>query len=375
MKILWVLIVALAVVASAAGAKDSETLAKYEGYRFDIDGSLFLKGELVRTFAAENADSFTNRAGFSPQGRYLAFSFESQSGGEGLYVYDTRRDRVRKHLAGESKIAKFEWFEYAGEIFIIYSTDFSSDENPVLFVVDPSTALPIFHREGWVYGQPQSAVKGIAYYQYTTPDVPLRANMLGYDELFTEMLKGMSQPAGGGDNSESFIFAPGGAKKMIEARSREVVDLLVGSDFEKFSAAVHPEAGLRISIDGHVNEEVDLLFTRDQVRSAEGDKTELLLGTADGTGDPVYKTLAGHLRYLGDLDYKNADAMSYNRVIGRGNTINNVFEYFPQAIVVEYYWAGSEKYGGMDWHSVRLVYSGGADGWFLIGIIEDSWTI
>ena len=54
MRIFRVMILALAVMAPAAGAGDSSTLAKCEGYRFDIDGSLFLKGERVRTFAAED---------------------------------------------------------------------------------------------------------------------------------------------------------------------------------------------------------------------------------------------------------------------------------------------------------------------------------
>ncbi len=375
MRILWIIFVALAVSMTETGAQKAGTLAKYEDYRFNDDHTLYLDGVAQKTFVADTSESLGDRAEFSPTGRYVAFSFFSQTGVEGLFLYDIDRDRIGKYIGGDSQIARFEWFEYAGETFLIYSTDFASDEKPVLYVLDPATTRAIFTREGWVYGQQQAAVRGIAYYEFTTPDVPLRGNMISYDDFFTGMLKDMNDSPDGSGNSESFIFSPAAAKKMIERRSREVVELLTGSDFKRIATIVHPEAGVRISLDGHINEETDLLFSREQVRSAGGDKTKLLMGAADGTGDPIYGTLAQHFKYIGDLDYKNADAMSYNRVIGRGNTINNILEYFPQSIVVEYYWSGTEKYAGMDWRCVRFVFQSGPEGWCLVGIAEDFWTI
>jgi hypothetical protein len=153
------------------------------------------------------------------------------------------------------------------------------------------------------------------------------------------------------------------------------VNILAGGDFDKIAGVVHPDNGMRISIDAFVDGSNDLLVSADLVRSAAGDKTELPLGRADGTGEPVHSTLAGYLRRIGALDYANVDAVGYNRVIGSGNTINNVFKYYAETIVVEFYWGGSEKYADMDWRSVRFVFQPCRDGWCLAGITEDFWTI
>jgi len=43
---------------------------------------------------------------------------------------------------------------------------------------------------------------------------------------------------------------------------------------------------------------------------------------------------------------------------------------------VEYHFPGfDKKYEGMDWASLRLVLIEAKDGWKLVGIVHDQWTI
>jgi hypothetical protein len=375
MKLATLLTAALTVFVANAVAQDNPTLAKYDKYRFDADCTLYQHNEPVRTFTLDPAEQAGERAMFSPHGRFLVFDFKNQFGGHGLHIYNITRDRMHKYLANEATIAKFDWFEYTDSEFVIYSTDFNSEETPAMSVIDPHTGRAIFRGEGMAYGFLQDGARGITYFRYVSPDQPVRGALLSFDEMFTGILFDINWRTEEERQKDFYILAPSRAKVSIEARHNKVLEALVSGDLEAIAAAVHPDAGVRISLDGHISEEVDLVFSRKQVQSAATDETSHLLGTADGTGEPIYDTLEGHIRRIGGLDYKNADATGYNRVIGRGNTINNVFEYFRDAIVVEYYWGGTEKYAGMDWHSVRLVYARGSDNWYVVGIVEDRWTI
>jgi hypothetical protein len=371
MKPLAVALIALVLAPAVAPG----VLAGYDGYAFRNDLSLHRDGERVRTFALDPSEKSGGRADFAPGGRFLAFVFVNASGGHGIRVYDIARDRVVDHDAGERTIARFEWLEYADDCFVIYSTDFCSESAPVMVIVDPYTGRPVFYGESMVYGGPQGAVRGITYYRYTSPSDPLRATMLAFDDLFSGVAADPRWRPGPGKEPPFYVMPPSKARGLIRARARGVVEAIRTGDPGRIADTVHPEAGLRISIDGHVDENEDPLFSRDEIRVAGDDDARIRLGAADGTGEPIHDTLAGYLRRIGGVDYGSADAVGYNRVIGRGNTINNVFEFFPEAIVVEYYWGGSEKYAGLDWRSVRLVFRMGRGNWYLAGIVEDQWTI
>jgi hypothetical protein len=44
-------------------------------------------------------------------------------------------------------------------------------------------------------------------------------------------------------------------------------------------------------------------------------------------------------------------------------------------MIVEYYFPGFDpQYGGMDWRSLKLVFSQADGSWNLAGIIHDEWT-
>ena len=63
-------------------------------------------------------------------------------------------------------------------------------------------------------------------------------------------------------------------------------------------------------------------------------------------------------------------------LIGKGNTLNNIAQVYPNGEFVEFHFTGFDtQYEGMDWTSLRLVFEENNGTWFLIGIVHDQWTI
>jgi len=70
----------------------------------------------------------------------------------------------------------------------------------------------------------------------------------------------------------------------------------------------------------------------------------------------------------------NAPKVAVNERIGKGNTKDNVKEVFPDAVFVEFHFPGTEKNGGMDWSSLRVVMKKYGDDWKAVAIVRDRWT-
>jgi hypothetical protein len=104
----------------------------------------------------------------------------------------------------------------------------------------------------------------------------------------------------------------------------------------------------------------------------------LRFGFADGTGEPIELPIREYFsRWLYGGVYAEAPSVAVNRVLGRGNSLNNLSEVFPDADFVEFHFPGFKAaYQGMDWLSLRVVVAGRPDGgWWLLGLINDRWTI
>ena len=164
----------------------------------------------------------------------------------------------------------------------------------------------------------------------------------------------------------------------LEGRSEEILDAMKGRDFAKLAASVHPAKGVRLTPYSHVDPENDLLFSREQIAAAAADKNLYTWGRYDGSGEPIKLTIAEYFnKFVYDHDYlEEADEVGFNRrVIEDIYGMDNSSEIYPGASQVEYYFAGSEEYGGMDWSSLRLVLEKQDEEWYLVGIIHDQWTI
>jgi hypothetical protein len=100
-------------------------------------------------------------------------------------------------------------------------------------------------------------------------------------------------------------------------------------------------------------------------------------GYFDGSGRAIELTFADYFkRFVYDVDFTRPQVVGSDTVIGRGNTINNIPEFYPEATFVEYHLKGmNPEFGGMDWRSLRLVMETHNGDWCLVGIVHDEWTI
>lgn len=167
------------------------------------------------------------------------------------------------------------------------------------------------------------------------------------------------------------------AKELIEETAVELISAISKKDFEKVSAFVHPEKGVRLTPYTNVSVDNDVVLNQEEVKNFFNDKTTYLWGHYDGRGDEISLTPGEYYdEFIYSEDFKNAEVIGYNEVLSSGNMAENQFEVYENAIIVEYYFPGfNPDFGGADWKSLRLVFEEHDGVWKLTGIIHNQWTI
>jgi hypothetical protein len=170
-------------------------------------------------------------------------------------------------------------------------------------------------------------------------------------------------------------MSPQAARKMVGAQSRAVIAALKKRDMIALSRYVHPQLGLRFSPYSTVQKS-DRAFPIAQVRRLNQNKTRYLWGSYDGTGDPIRLTWNAYYKeFVFPHDYTRAPKTQYNSDIVSGYT-SAIRDFYPKAIFVRYLFPGfNPKYEGMDWRGLWLVWNRSGNGWKLVGIANDQWTI
>jgi hypothetical protein len=168
---------------------------------------------------------------------------------------------------------------------------------------------------------------------------------------------------------------PSSLNQIVLDRASDVIQTLKSQDMVALSSYVHPSNGVRFSPYAYVKES-DQVFLADQVVGALADSTIYTWGAYDGSGAPIDLSFADYyFKFVYDVDFSNAPQMALNARLSVGNSIDNSPEFYPGAMIVEYYFPGFDpQYGGMDWRSLRLVFTEYDKTWYLAGIIHDQWT-
>jgi len=164
-------------------------------------------------------------------------------------------------------------------------------------------------------------------------------------------------------------------EEAVRALAAEVLSALEQADQDALADLVHPTKGVRFSPYSYVQIGEDLVFTADELRNLDPDEVRTW-GNYDGSGMPIELSFREYLhKFAYRPQYKETDQISFNEPIGSGNTINNVSEAYPDGVFVEYHHPGTEEYSGMDWYSLRLVFEQMDGKWYLVGVVNDQWTI
>jgi hypothetical protein len=167
------------------------------------------------------------------------------------------------------------------------------------------------------------------------------------------------------------------AESIIKETADQAIRAIRDQDAEKLAALVHPEKGVRFTPYTYVSVEQDLVFNQEAIKNFFTDDTIYHWGYFDGTGWDILMTPNEYYRrFIYSHDFVNAEQIGYNEVLSFGNMLQNQFEVYENPIIVEYYFSGfNPDYAGMDWKSLRLVFEHHVDGWKLVGIIHNEWTI
>jgi len=187
-----------------------------------------------------------------------------------------------------------------------------------------------------------------------------------------------SQPVSAAPPISIYTVTPGtppSASQAVLDRAAGVVGALKNKDMASLSAYVHPPLGLRFSPYAAVKD-TDLVFPADEVAGLLADDTLYNWGGYSSTGNPIELTFADYFsQFVYDVDFAAAPEISLDHRLGESTTLDNSHDFYPGAMIVEYYFPGFDpQYEGMDWRSLRLVFQKEKDAWYLVGIIHDQWT-
>ncbi|HEX8177014.1 MAG TPA: hypothetical protein VF543_18125 [Pyrinomonadaceae bacterium] len=164
------------------------------------------------------------------------------------------------------------------------------------------------------------------------------------------------------------------AKAIITPRATEVLLAIKNRDMRRLSDLVHPSRGVRFSTYAWVDRE-DKWLSRRQVRNLAVRDPRSVWFTLDEAGTRMRMTAREYLsKYVYEHDYLKATRVSYNTQHKRSNTIPNVLDFYPRAIVVEYYEPSPDP-DERGWDTLWLVFEKLGSEWYLVGVVKDSPTI
>lgn len=159
--------------------------------------------------------------------------------------------------------------------------------------------------------------------------------------------------------------------------NKEILSIIKEKDYSKFASYIHPTQGLRFSPYAYIDTISDLKFDSRKFSASIGSDNRFKWGYYDGSGNLMNLTVEEYFKqFVYDANFLNPELISLNEIIGSGNSLNNLDEAYPNCKFVESYFSGfNEKFGGMDWCTLRLVFKKYQDRYYLVGIVHDEWTI
>lgn len=166
---------------------------------------------------------------------------------------------------------------------------------------------------------------------------------------------------------------------IILSISKEVLEIFKNKDYSELTRYFHPEMGVRFSPYAYIDTASDLVFTKSYYKTyfTKLKPFPFHWGYYDGSGDSIKMPVKKYIeRFVYDVDFLNAEKTTLNTKSSNGSDLDNLNDIYPGCVYTESFFSGfDEKYGGMDWRALRLVYKEYEGKFYLVGIIHDEWTI
>lgn len=151
--------------------------------------------------------------------------------------------------------------------------------------------------------------------------------------------------------------------------------MLSTGDVEQLARWAHPTKGIRFSPYAFVGDD-DLTLSRAEILAAAKSNATRRWGSYDGSGEPIELSFSDYFERFVRIPKAATAKSAIDRVIGSGNTKNNLREVYPGLHFVELHSPGVDpKYEGMDWQSVRFVLESDGRATWIVAVVHDQWTI
>lgn len=175
---------------------------------------------------------------------------------------------------------------------------------------------------------------------------------------------------------ESQLEAETVSNSLISA-SLSAMELINLKDYSALASWIHPTKGVRFSPYSYVNLETDVAIQADEFLEIANGSESLIWGVFDGIGDPIDLSFDDYYnRFVYDVDFLNPEMIGINSLIGKGNTLVNITDVYPDSEFVEFHFSSIDpQYDGIDWRSLILIMEEVDGDWKLIGIVHNEWTI
>ncbi|SDQ69413.1 hypothetical protein SAMN05421664_2201 [Chryseobacterium soldanellicola] len=164
-------------------------------------------------------------------------------------------------------------------------------------------------------------------------------------------------------------------EESIKKANDDILNTLKNHDYKQFAQFIHPEKGVRFSMYAFVDPKEDKHFSKADFDKYQPTKTIFTWGTMDGSGDLYKATIDDYFtKWVYSKDFVTGQ-FSFNKFQGKGNSLNNLKEIYPKADFTENFIKGSQANAEMDWKCLRLVFEEFQGKYYLVGVINDQWTI
>ena len=201
----------------------------------------------------------------------------------------------------------------------------------------------------------------------------LRGGADGNWQLATLVHTGAEPPPGARLEGAPEAGIPPKTQALLQAMDAALA--LRSGDLAALADMAHPSQGVRFSPYAFV-QEGDVVLSAEELRGALQEDATRRWGWWDGSGEPIEMSFADYYRnFVYDADFADLGWISLDWAMSGGNTIDNSREFYPGAVIVEFYHPGSAEFTGMDWSALRLVFQQAGERWYLVGVIHASWTI
>lgn len=164
-------------------------------------------------------------------------------------------------------------------------------------------------------------------------------------------------------------------EELLKKTNNELLQALKIGNYDIFANYIHPQKGVRFSMYAFVDKNEDKHFSKADFEKFHSSKIIFTWGSKDGSGEVYKATLKSYLKdWVFKKDFTKSE-YSPDKFLAGGNSLNNLKEIYPNSDFTENYISGTEKYGGMDWNTLRFVFEEFEGKFYVVAVINDECTI